>query len=56
MDKSKLVKETVKVNYLPEKSNYYIFTGKTGFPSAEFRYRFGDGVIVSDPRPSSADP
>ncbi|MCL6612388.1 MAG: hypothetical protein K6T66_12675 [Peptococcaceae bacterium] len=55
MDKFKPEKETVKINYLPGKSRYFLLTDKTGQPSAEFRCR-GGGVIVSEPRPSSADP
>jgi hypothetical protein len=56
VDKFKFEKELVKINYLPGKIRYYRLTDKTGCPSAEFRYPWGDGVVVSDPRPSSADP
>lgn len=55
MDKFKNGKESVKINYLAGKNRYYLLTGKTGCPSAEFKCR-GSGLIVEDLRLSSADP
>lgn len=48
MDKMKIMFEPVRINYLTAKGKYYILTDKTGYPSAEFRFRPGKGVIVHD--------
>lgn len=56
MDNSKPGKEQVKFNYPAGKSRYFVLTDKTGCPSAEFRFRPGSGMVVSDSRDSSAEP
>ncbi|MFZ5633924.1 MAG: hypothetical protein ACOY40_13865 [Bacillota bacterium] len=56
MDNFKPGREPVKFNYRAQRSRYFILTGKTGCPSAEFKCRSDRGVIVHDTRHSSADP
>ncbi|MCL5935529.1 MAG: hypothetical protein M1543_03435 [Firmicutes bacterium] len=48
-------KDSVKINYLVGKNRYFLLSDKSGYPSAEFRYR-GSSLVVSDTRHSSADP
>ena len=55
MEKFKPGKDQVKINYLAGKNRYFLLTDKSGYPSAEFRYR-GSSLVVSDTRHSSADP
>ncbi|MFZ5645763.1 MAG: hypothetical protein ACOY46_19570 [Bacillota bacterium] len=56
MDKVKITAEQVRINYHIGKSKYFVLTDKTGYPSAEFRSRFGSGLIVPYQKNSSADP
>lgn len=56
VDKFKPEREQVKFNYLAGKSRYYLLTDKTGCPSADFRCRRGNEMVVPETRPSSADP
>lgn len=54
MDRIRPVTDLVRFNYHTGKSKYFIMTGKTGYPSAEFRFR-GSGMIVPHHKNSSAD-
>ena len=56
MDKIRISSEQVRINYHTGKSKYSVLTDKTGYPSAEFRSRFGNGLIVPYQKNSSADP
>lgn len=54
MDKIKPLMEQVRFNY-PAGGKYSILTDKTGYPSADFRFRSGRGVIVPDPRNNTSN-
>lgn len=56
MDKLKIMVEPVRFNYLAARGKYFILTDKTGYPSAEFRFRSGKGVIVHDSRSNYTGP
>lgn len=55
MDHFKDGGETVKINYRVPRNRYLILTGKTGYPSAEFRCRSNSGVVVHETRQNTAD-
>ena len=48
MGEYKLIMEPVRYNYLAGGDRYFLLTGKTGCPSANFKVLSGGGVIVSD--------
>jgi hypothetical protein len=56
MHKTKSVGDPVRFNFPAGKNKYFVLTDKTGYPSAQFRFRSGIGLLVPHEYNSSADP
>lgn len=49
MEPKKIAPGNVKFNYLVGGSRYCLLNGSSGYPSADFKYTSGSGVVVAVP-------
>lgn len=56
MIKPKNLLGQVKFNYLTGRDRYFLITDNSGYSSAEFRYRTGRGVVVTENKNRPVEP